>query len=174
MISKYFQNYSAYYLSKYWVTKRKFENILKNKITKDFFQKKISNEDKSFYLNEISMVIKYYEDMGFFDEKKLIEIKLENLMNKGYSLKKIKYYLQKDYFNINLINSKISEYEADEDINEKLMNKCVNKSGILKKNQNFTTEKKINKILKKLLSEGFNYNDSIDFIKNRLKIHGIP
>ena len=174
MISKYFQKYCSYYLSKYWVTKKKFENILKNKISKDFFQKKISKDDKSYYLDEISIVLKYYEDMGFFDEQKLIGIKLENLMRRGYSLKKIKYYLQKDCFDLNLIDSKISKFEGNKDVGEKLMMKYINKSGILKKKTpNFTTEKNFDKILKKLLDQGFDYNDSVNFIKNRLKKYGV-
>ena len=47
MISKYFEKYCSFYLSKYWVNKKKFENILKLKISKDFFQKKISLEKKN-------------------------------------------------------------------------------------------------------------------------------
>ena len=57
MISKYFEKYCSFYLSKYWVNKKKFENILKLKITKDFFQKKISLEKKTEYRNEISKVL---------------------------------------------------------------------------------------------------------------------
>ena len=53
MISDYLKKYSYYYLSKYSVTKKKFENILKRKISKDFFQKKISNEKKTQYLTEV-------------------------------------------------------------------------------------------------------------------------
>ena len=46
MISKYFEKYCSFYLSKYWVNKKKFEDILKSKISKDFFQKKITSEKK--------------------------------------------------------------------------------------------------------------------------------
>ena len=41
----YIKKYSDFYLSKYSVTKRKFEDILKQKLKKDFFKKKISAED---------------------------------------------------------------------------------------------------------------------------------
>ena len=91
MISKYFEKYCSFYLSKYWVNKKKFENILKLKISKDFFQKKISLEKKNQYLNEICKVIVFYENKGFFDEEKLIELKIESLKNKlweVYSKKK--------------------------------------------------------------------------------------
>ncbi len=174
MISKYFQKYCSYYLSKYWVTKKKFENILKNKISKDLFQKKITESEKMHYKDEISIVLKYYEDMGFFDEPKLIEIKLENLMNRGYSFQKIKYYLQKDCFNMSLISSKISELETRKDVSENLMMKYLSRSGIIKKKTpNFTSEKNFDKILRKLLNQGFDYNDSVNFIKNRLKKYGV-
>ena len=82
---------------KYWVNKKKFENILKLKISKDFFQKKISLK-KNQYLNEICKVIVFYENKGFFDEEKLIELKIESLKNKGYSIKKIKLFLRKKFF----------------------------------------------------------------------------
>ena len=45
MISDYLKKYSTYYLSRYNVTKRKFEDILKKKITKDYLEKKISESD---------------------------------------------------------------------------------------------------------------------------------
>ena len=35
MISEYLKKYSYYYLTRYSVTKKKFENILKRKISKD-------------------------------------------------------------------------------------------------------------------------------------------
>ena len=57
MISKYFQNYCHYYLSRYSVTKKKFENILKRKISKDFFQKKISNDEKIFTKKKLKMLL---------------------------------------------------------------------------------------------------------------------
>ena len=79
MISKYFQKYCSYYLSKYWVTKKKFENILKNKISKDLFQKKITESEKMHYKDEISIVLKYYEDMGFFDRTKTHRNKIRKI-----------------------------------------------------------------------------------------------
>ena len=88
MISDYLKKYSYYYLSKYSVTKKKFENILKRKISKDFFQKKISNEKKTQYLTEVPKAIKYFNKYGCFNELNLLEIKLRNLLSKGYPLKK--------------------------------------------------------------------------------------
>ena len=49
----YIKKYSDFYLSKYSVTKRKFEDILKQKLKKDFFKKKISAEDYENFVNQI-------------------------------------------------------------------------------------------------------------------------
>ena len=45
MISEYFKKYCSYYLSRYSITEKKFENILKRKIKKDFFNKKFTKND---------------------------------------------------------------------------------------------------------------------------------
>ena len=58
-------------------------------------------------------------------------------MNRGYSFQKIKYYLQKDCFNMSLISSKISELETRKDVSENLMMKYLSRSGIIKKNSKF-------------------------------------
>ena len=68
MISDYLKKYSYYYLSKYSVTKKKFENILKRKISKDYFQKKISTEEKDKYISEIPQIIDHHKKNGCFNE----------------------------------------------------------------------------------------------------------
>ena len=72
MISEYLKKYSSYYLSRYSVTKKKFENILKRKISKDYFQKKISNLQKEEYIKQIPNILNYYSEQGCFNEKNLI------------------------------------------------------------------------------------------------------
>ena len=64
----YIKKYSDFYLSKYSVTKRKFEDILKQKLKKDFFKKKISAEDYEKFVNEIDGVINHYNKIGVFNE----------------------------------------------------------------------------------------------------------
>ena len=63
MIPDYFKKYSNYYLSRYSVTKKKFENILKRKITKDFFEKKIDSKSRLVFLEEIPSVLDYYNKL---------------------------------------------------------------------------------------------------------------
>ena len=174
MVSKYFQNYASYYLSKYWVTKGKFEYKLKNKVAKDFLQKKITENDKRKYLDEIFQVLKYYEAMGFFDEKKLVDLKIENLVKKGFSLKKIRMALKQDYFEDILIENKISKMSQDENANIRLMTNFLSKSSVscIIKSSSCKTEI-FKKILKKFINQGFNYSDSVNFLKNNIKVDDV-
>ena len=171
MVSKYFEKYCSFYLSKYWVNKKKFENILKLKISKDFFQKKISSDEKSKYLKEIFEVIKFYDTRGFFDEEKLIELKIENLLNKGYSIKKIKLFLKKNFFDERLIIEKIKNLELESDLEEKLIDKYLSKSGLSKKIKINMDKSDIEKILKKLLLQGFNYNQIVKYLKEKHNLY---
>ena len=171
MVSKYFEKYCSFYLSKYWVNKKKFENILKLKISKDFFQKKISSEEKSKYLKEIFEVIKFYDTRGFFDEEKLIELKIENLLNKGYSIKKIKLFLKRNFFDERLIIEKIKDLELESDLEEKLIDKYLSKSGLSKKIKINMDKSDIEKILKKLLLQGFNYNQIVKYLKEKHNLY---
>lgn len=171
MVSKYFEKYCSFYLSKYWVNKKKFENILKLKISKDFFQKKISSDEKSKYLKEIFEVIKFYDTRGFFDEEKLIELKIENLINKGYSTKKIKLFLKKNFFDERLIIEKIKNLELESDLEEKLIDKYLSKSGLSKKIKINMDKSDIEKILKKLLLQGFNYNQIVKYLKEKHNLY---
>ena len=66
MISDYLKKYSTYYLSRYNVTKRKFEDILKKKITKDYLEKKISESDHHKFIQEISDAFKIFRRNWFF------------------------------------------------------------------------------------------------------------
>lgn len=171
MISKYFEKYCSFYLSKYWVNKKKFENILKLKITKDFFQKKISLEKKTEYLNEISKVIIFYENGGFFDEKKLIDFKIESFKNKGYSIKKIQLSLRKNFFDQKLISDRIKNLELEDGIEAKLIDKYLSKSGHLKKIKINMNKSEVEKVLKKLLSQGFKYNQIVKYLKEKHKLY---
>ncbi len=171
MISKYFEKYCSFYLSKYWVNKKKFENILKLKISKDFFQKKISLEKKTKYLNEIYEVIIFYDNKGFFDEEKLIELKIESLINKGYSIKKVKSFLKKNFFDETLINQKIKTLELEPDLETKLIDKYLTKSGLLKKIRIDMDRYEVEKILKKLIFQGFSYSQIVKYLKEKHNLY---
>ncbi|MBD22721.1 MAG: hypothetical protein CL572_03555 [Alphaproteobacteria bacterium] len=171
MISKYFEKYCTFYLSRYWVNKKKFENILKSKISKDFFQKKISLDQKTKYLKEIINVIVFYEKKGFFEEEKLIEFKIENFKKKGYSMEKMKVFLKKNLFDEELINLKVENLKLDIEIEDKLMEKYLTKSGLLKEININMDKDKINKIFRKLLSQGFKYNEIVKYLREKHNLY---
>ena len=173
MISKYFEKYCTFYLSRYWVNKKKFENILKSKISKDFFQKKITIKEKTQYLEEVAGVVMFYDQRGFFDEEKLIDYKIENLKKRGFSVKKIKIFLKKNFFDDQLIFLKIQELNKDIDIEDKLIDKYLSKSGLSKEIDIKMEKEKIQKILKKLLSQGFRYNKIVKYLKENYNLYDL-
>ncbi len=175
MISEYLKKYSYYYLSRYSVTKKKFENILKKKISKDFFQKKITKEKKTEYFIEVPDVIKYFNSIGCFNETNLVEMRLNNLLKKGYSLKKIKTYLIKDLFSEKIIDEKMNELIQNHKLNKELMEIFFHRIYKSKKNYLHTLSKtEFKKILSKLVIEGFEYEASVNFLKTKLEFYDYP
>ena len=172
MISEYLKKYSYYYLTRYSVTKRKFENILKRKISKDYFQKKISADEKNLYFSEIPLIIEHHIENGCFNEKNLIELKINSLIKKGYSLKKIKLTLLKLSFNKEIFDSTMSNLCANESLNYDLMENFFNRSKIFINNA--LKKKDFKKILNKFIAMGFEYNKSLDFLKKKLNFYDYP
>ena len=116
-------------------------------------------------------MIKFYDTRGFFDEEKLIELKIENLLNKGYSIKKIKLFLKRNFFDERLIIEKIKDLELESDLEEKLIDKYLSKSGLSKKIKINMDKSDIEKILKKLLLQGFNYNQIVKYLKEKHNLY---
>ena len=162
MISDYLKKYSTYYLSRYSVTKKKFENILKKKITKDFFEKKIDNIQHEKFKDEIVTVVKYFEKIGVFNEERLLEISFQNYIKKGYSKIKIKNKIKEDKYNDELIRNFLIDKFRDDELEIKLI------KNFLKKNKTVEKQKKLNisekqlfdKIIYKLINQGFSYETS--------------
>ena len=175
MISEYLKKYCYYYLSKYSVTKKKFENILKKKISKDFFQKKITRGKKTEYFIEVPDVIKYFNSIGCFNETNLIEMRLNKLLKKGYSLKKIKTYLIRDLFSEKIIDEKMRELMQNDKLNNDLMEKFFHRIYKSKKNYLQSLNKaEFKKLLSKLVIEGFEYEASVNFLKTKLEFYDYP
>ncbi len=175
MISEYLKKYSSYYLSRYSVTKKKFENILKRKISKDYFQKKISNLQKEEYIKQIPNVLNYYSEQGCFNEKNLILNKLDNLLRKGHSLKKIEFFLMRDCFDNELLSSTLNNLKKEENLCNDLMEKFFHRIRINKKSFLSVINKvDFKKILKKFTNEGFDYNHSVNFLKKKFNFYDYP
>ena len=172
MISEYLKKYSYYYLTRYSVTKKKFENILKRKISKDYFQKKISTEEKNKYISEIPEIIDHHKKNGCFNEKNLIDLKINSLIEKGYSLKKIKISLIKLCFNKEILDTKMSSLYSNERLNYDLMENFFNRSKMFINNAQKKNDFK--KILNKFINMGFEYNKALDFLKKKLNFYDYP
>ncbi len=172
MMSEYLKKYSYYYLTRYSVTKKKFENILKRKISKDYFQKKISTEEKNKYVSEIPQIIDHHQKNGCFNEKNLIDLKINSLIEKGYSLKKIKISLIKLCFNKEILDARMSCLYSNESLNYDLMENFFNRSKMFINNAQKKNDFK--KILNKFINMGFEYNESLNYLKKKLNFYDHP
>ena len=166
MISDYLKKYSTYYLSRYNVTKRKFEDILKKKITKDYFEKKISESDHHELIQEISNALKYFEKIGFFNEERMLEISFDSFVKKGYSKKKIEYKFFSAKFDRDKANLFLKKKFMDKTLNQTLLINYLNKSNIVEKQKklNISDKQLFDKVLSKLSQQGFEYEDSINIL----------
>ena len=162
----YIKKYSDFYLSKYSVTKRKFEDILKQKLKKDFFKKKISAEDYETFVKQIDEVIDHYNKIGLFNEELIIKNKIQNYLMKGYSLKKVKSYLVKNKFHEELISKELKSLNSNNSLKESLVKRFIEKKIKLSKYKNgeLTNSQIFDKIIKSLVQNGFDY----EFSKNIL------
>ena len=167
MIPDYFKKYSTYYLSRYNVTKKKFENILKRKITKDFFEKKIDSNERLGFLKEIPSVLNYFKKLGFFNEERLLEITLQNFEKKGYSKKKIKLKIIDLGFDTRLTENYLKTYFSNENLEEKLIINFLKRSKIIDKQKklNISDSQLFDNIIVKLNYHGFNYELSRNLLK---------
>ena len=166
MISDYLKKYSTYYLSRYNVTKRKFEDILKKKITKDYLEKKISESNYYNLIKEVSDTLKYFEEIGFFNEERMLEISFDSFVKKGYSKKKIKYKFLSAKFDRDKANLFLKKKFKDETLKQTLLLNYLNKSKIVEKQKklNISDKQLFDKILSKLSQQGFEYEDSIKIL----------
>ena len=162
----YIKKYSDFYLSKYSVTKRKFEDILKQKLKKDFFKKKISEDDYENFVNQIDDVIDHYNKIGVFNEELIIKSKIQNYLLKGYSLKKVKSYLIKNKFHEELISKELKNLDSNNSLKESLVKRFIEKKIKLSKykNSELTNSQIFDKLIKSLVQNGFDY----EFSKNIL------
>jgi len=162
----YIKKYSDFYLSKYSVTKRKFEDILKQKLKKDFFKKKIPAEDYENFVNQIDDIIDHYNKIGVFNEELIIKNKIQNYLMKGYSLKKVKSYLVKNKFHEELISKELKSLDGNNSLKESLVKRFIEKKIKLSKykNSELTNSQIFDKLIRSLVQNGFDY----EFSKNIL------
>jgi len=167
MISDYLKKYSTYYLSRYNVTKRKFEDILKKKITKDYLEKKIDESNYYKLTKEISDALKYFEEIGFFNEERMLEISFDNFVKKGYSQKKIQYKIHCARFDKCKADLFLKKKFNDQTLTQTLLINYLKKSNIVEKQKklNISDKQLFDKILSKLAQQGFEYEDSVKILR---------
>ena len=167
MISDYLKKYSTYYLSRYSVTKEKFENILKKKITKDFLEKKLNLDERIDLENQVSDVVEVFEKLGAFNEKILIEVTFQNYVNKGYSKQKIKHKIIDLKFEEPMASSFLDKMFENQKFPELLLRNYLKKSKIIEKQKklNISEKQLFDKIIKKLANQGFSYEESNKVLK---------
>ena len=166
----YIKKYSDFYLSKYSVTKRKFEDILKQKLKKDFFKKKISAENYDTFVKQIDEVLDHYNKIGLFNEELIIKNKVQNYLMKGYSLKKVKSYLVKNKFHEELISKELKSLYSNNSLNESLVKRFIEKKIRLSKYKNgeLTNSQIFDKLIKSLVQNGFDYEFSRNILHRYL------
>lgn len=161
-IPDYIKKYADFYLSKYSVTKKKFEDILKKKLSKDLFQKKIQQEEYDTYSKKISNSIDYYNNLGIFNEEILIKNKIDGYVSKGFSYRKINFLLIQNKFSKELIEKEIKKIKDDLELNKTIIMKFVEKKlrSSKYKKLNLSKTECINKLISELVQNGFDYDDS--------------
>ena len=166
----YIKKYSDFYLSKYSVTKRKFEDILKQKLKKDFFKKKISVKDYEMFLEQTKEIVDHYNKIGLFNEELIIQDKIQHYLRKGYSLKKIESYLIKNKFKEELINIEIKNLNKDNSLKEALVERFIEKKIKLSryKNCQLSKNKVFERLIRSLVQNGFDYEYSKNILNRYL------
>ena len=79
----YLEKYSIFYLSKYIVTKKKFENILNRKIHRDLLNKKLNYSHTTESKKIIDKLVKKFIDLDIINEERQIAIRIEYIILKG-------------------------------------------------------------------------------------------
>ena len=165
-ILNHLEKYSIFYLSRYTVTKQKYKNIIKRKINKEFILRKISIEQKNIALLNVDVLLQKYIDLKIINEKNFIKSKIDFLVRKGTSLRKMSLILSKDGFEKNLINKSINELKIDFDIETKLLDTYCKKKKLVMYDQLWNKEdvKMYKKTLNHLIRAGFDVKLCYDFL----------
>ena len=102
----------------------------------------------------------------------MIELKISSLIEKGYSLKKIKITLIKLCFNKEILASTMSNLCSNKSLDYDLMENFFNKSKMFINNAKKKNDFK--KIHNRFVNMGFEYNKSLNFLKKKLNFYDYP
>lgn len=162
----YLEEYSIYYLSRYSVSRKKFEYVLSRKVSKDFLSGKLCSEQRYESEEIIKKISSKFVSRNIIKEELLIDNKIAYLLNKGTSMKKIENILVRDKFEKHLINSRIKDLLLDLNLDSISLDKYCKKKLLGKYNTRWDTKNKKNftKTLSRLLRQGFRYEICKDFL----------
>lgn len=166
-LSTYIEKYSVFYLSKYSVTLNKFKMILQRKIKRDLVKKKISEKQYEESNELVELILKKFIKLNIINDKKNIKARIQSLVAKGNSLKKIILYLTKDQYEKDLIYSEINNLKNNLDFEIQLIETYCKKKklGIFDTSYDQNNIMIHNKTLNKLLRQGFNLDNCLKFLK---------
>ena len=166
-LSTYLEKYSVFYLSRYSVTNQKFKTILQRKIKKDLYQKKISENQYKESNDIIAFILEKFIKLNIINDKRNIRSRIDSLVNKGHSLKKITMYLIKDQYAKGLIDFEINNLKNNLDFEIQLIETYCRKKRLVMFDVNFDRDdiNMYNKTLNKLLRQGFSLENCLSFMK---------
>ena len=166
-LSTYLQKYSVFYLSRYSVTNQKFKTILQRKIKKDLYQKRISENQYKESIDVIAFILEKFIKLNIINDKRNIRARIDSLVTKGYSFKKITTFLIKDQYTKGLIDFEINNLKNNLDFEIQLIETYCKKKRLVMYDVNFDRNdvNMYNKTLNKLLRQGFNLENCLSFMK---------
>ncbi|MDC3091511.1 RecX family transcriptional regulator, partial [Rickettsiales bacterium] len=158
---------SVFYLSKYSVTLNKFKMILQRKIKRDLVQKKISDKQYEESNELVELILKKFIKLNIINDKRNIKARIQSLVAKGNSFKKITLYLIKDQYEKDLIYSEIDNLKNNLDFEIQLIETYCKKKklGIFDTSYDQNNSMVHNRTLNKLLRQGFNLDNCLNFLK---------
>ena len=166
-LSTYLEKYSVFYLSRYSVTNQKFKTILQRKIKKDLYQKRISENQYKESIDVIAFILEKFIKLNIINDKRNIRARIDSLVTKGYSFKKITTFLIKDQYTKGLIDFEINNLKNNLDFEIQLIETYCKKKRLVMYDVNFDRNdvNMYNKTLNKLLRQGFNLENCLSFMK---------
>ena len=148
--------YAIYYLSKYSSSKKNLEFILKKKIRRLSYEKKIRFQ----LYNEIQIIIEKLENLNLINDQVFVESKIQSLQYQAKSKNYIKQYLLQKGIDKELIEDQISLfYENNKNLEKENALKFAKKRNLLDNDQDYQ------KKLTKLARAGFSYDIAKEILK---------
>ena len=148
--------YAIYYLSKYSSSKKNLEFILKKKIRRLSYEKKIRFQ----LYNEIQIIIEKLEKLNLINDQVFVESKIQSFQYRAKSKNYIKQYLLQKGIDKQLIEEKISLfYENNKNLEKENALKFAKKRNLLDNDQDYQ------KKLSKMARAGFSYDIAKEILK---------